>query len=235
MLLPVRGGGLPGFSYLTPSGGVRSLAISRILARYAENLVSHAATLSWLTRLRAGIFRDAGHAGPEPLRRLGNGEALDRAMSDAGTLDRVLIRAIVPALIAIGGMGASTAVIASLQRPAAAAFLVGAVVTAVFAFTVGRAADPASRRVAARARLVETVDVWKDLACLGALNALRSACATAFTDLAAAEDAAGKAQSRARLATDLGVAATTTAVLATARIGSARTRYRSPTPRSSPC
>jgi ABC-type transport system involved in cytochrome bd biosynthesis fused ATPase/permease subunit len=66
-------------------------------------------------------------------------------MSDAGTLDRVLIRAIVPALLAIGGMGASTAVIASLQRPAAAAFLVGAVVTAVFTFMVGRAADPASR------------------------------------------------------------------------------------------
>jgi ABC-type transport system involved in cytochrome bd biosynthesis fused ATPase/permease subunit len=62
VLLPVRGGGLPGFSYLTPSGGVRSLAISRILARYAENLVSHAATLSWLTRLRAGIFRGCGPA-----------------------------------------------------------------------------------------------------------------------------------------------------------------------------
>jgi ABC-type transport system involved in cytochrome bd biosynthesis fused ATPase/permease subunit len=101
--------------YLTPSDGVRSLAISRILARYAENLVSRAATLGRLTRLRAGIFRDAGHAGPEPLRRLGNGEALDRAMSDASTLDRVPIRAIVPALLAIGGMGASTAVIASSQ------------------------------------------------------------------------------------------------------------------------
>jgi ATP-binding cassette subfamily C protein CydC len=210
---------LPGFSYLTPSGGVRSLAISRILARYAENLVSHAATLGWLTRLRAGIFRDAAHAGTEPLRRLGTGEALDRAMSDADTLDRVLIRAIVPVLLAVAGMGASTAVIASLHRPAAAAFLLGAVATAVFAFTVGRAADPASRRGAARARLVETVDAWEELACLGALDALRSAAATAFTDLAAAEDATGKAQSRTRLATDLGAAVTTTAVLATARIG----------------
>jgi hypothetical protein len=36
-------------------------------------------------------------------------------MSDASTLDRVPIRAIVPALLAIGGMGASTAVIASSQ------------------------------------------------------------------------------------------------------------------------
>lgn len=210
---------LPGFSYLTPSGGVRSLAVSRILARYAENLVGHAATLSWLTRLRAGIFRDAAHAGPEPLRRLGTGEALDRAMSDADTLDRVLIRAIVPLLLAVTGMGATTAVIASLHGPAAAPFLVGAVVTAVFAFTVGRVADPASRRGAARAHLVETVDAWEELACLGALDALRSAGATAFTDLAEAEDVAGRAQSRARLATDLGVAATTTAVLATVRIG----------------
>jgi ATP-binding cassette subfamily C protein CydC len=210
---------LPGFSYLTPSGGVRSLAISRVLARYAENLVSHAATLSWLTRLRSGLFRDAAQAGPERLRRLGTGEALDRAMSDADTLDRALIRAVVPVLLAVAGMGAGTAGIAYWHRPAAAAFLVGAVVTTVLAFSVGRAADPAARRGAARARLVETVDAWEELACLGALDALRGAGATALTGLAEAEDTAGKAESRARLATDLSIAATTAAVLAVARHG----------------
>lgn len=43
---------LSGFSYLAPSGGVRSFALARIGGRYAERLVTHAATLRWLTRLR---------------------------------------------------------------------------------------------------------------------------------------------------------------------------------------
>jgi ATP-binding cassette subfamily C protein CydC len=86
---------------------------------------------------------------------------------------------------------------------------------------VGRAPDPATRRGVARARLVETVDAWEELVCLGAIDALRAAGTAAFADLATAEDAANRAQSRARLATDLGVAATTVAVLAAAVLGPA--------------
>jgi ATP-binding cassette subfamily C protein CydC len=42
-------GGLPGFSWVFPSAGVRALAVLRAGGRYGERLVGHDATLpSWL-------------------------------------------------------------------------------------------------------------------------------------------------------------------------------------------
>jgi ATP-binding cassette subfamily C protein CydC len=200
------------FSYLAPSGGVRSLAMSRIAGRYVERLVTHAGTLRWLTRLRVRMFLDAAAAGPDRMRRLSTGEALDRAMSDADTLDRVLIRTVLPVGVAGIGVLAGAGVIGGISVAAAAVFLSGALITATVAVFAGRRPTVAAARGAARAELIASVDAWAEMVSLGAVKQLRAAAADRFGALRKAESVV--ARSRVRLVVDCCVGATTALVLA---------------------
>src|SRR3981081_3964623 len=47
------------FSVFLASGGVRALALSRVLTRYAERVATHRATFTWLARLRVHFFARA--------------------------------------------------------------------------------------------------------------------------------------------------------------------------------
>jgi ATP-binding cassette subfamily C protein CydC len=212
------------FSYLAPSGGVRSFALSRIAGRYVERLVTHAATLRWLTRLRVRMFLDAAAAGPDRMRRLSTGEALDRAMSDADTLDRVLIRTVLPVGVAGIGVLASAAVISAISLPAAAVFLIAALVTATVALFAGRSAGRrttvAATRGAARTELIASVDAWEEMASLGAVSQLRATAADRFAALRQAESVVARARSQARLVVDCCVGATTAVVLAVCLLSS---------------
>jgi ATP-binding cassette subfamily C protein CydC len=212
------------FSYLVPSGGVRALALSRIAGRYAERLVTHAATLRWLTRLRVRMFLDAAAAGPDRMRRLSTGEALDRAMSDADTLDRVLIRTVVPVGVAGIGVLAGAAVIGAISTAAAAVFLVAALATGTVALfadgAAGRRTIVAAARGAARADLIASVDAWDEIVSLGAVNRLRASAADRFGALREAESVVARDRSRARLVVDCCVGVTTAAVLAVCLLSS---------------
>lgn len=207
------------FSYLAPSGAVRSFALVRIAGRYAERLVAHSATLRWLTRLRVWMFLGVGAAGQDRLRDLGTGQALDRVMSDADTLDGFLIRALTPACVAVAGVLAGAKVIDRVSGPAAVAFLIGAVVTATLAVTTGarptrRAGTLAAARGAARAQLTAAVDSWEEMASLDAVGQLREASATALAAVARAQAAMTSSRSRAQTVVDGCVAITTALVLA---------------------
>jgi ATP-binding cassette subfamily C protein CydC len=205
------------FSYLAPSGGVRSLALGRIGGRYAERLVTHAATLRWLTRLRTQMFLDAAAAAPDRLRRLRSGEALDRAMSDADTLDRALIRTVVPVCVAVFAVLAGTAVISAVSMTAAATFLAASVVTTVVALRVDgrrdRQATVASSRGSARSEVIASVDAWGEMVSLGAVPQLRASASAALGLMQQAESDAARTRSHARLLVDYCVGGTVAAVL----------------------
>lgn len=210
------------FSYLAPSGVVRALALTRIGGRYVERLVTHTATLQWSTRLRVRMFLDVAAAGPEKLRRLRTGEALDRAMSDADTLDGILIRTFVPVVVAVAGLAGTAVVIASYSAAAAATLAVGAGLTAAAAVAAGApdaggdSASPAAARGRARAEVIAAVDAWAEMISLGAVDQLRRSAVGELTRLQQRDVAAASRHSRGRSALDLCAGLTTTSVLAVA-------------------
>jgi ATP-binding cassette subfamily C protein CydC len=219
---------LSGFSYLAPSGGVRSFALARIGGRYAERLVTHAATLRWLTRLRVQMFLDAATADPDRLRRQRSGEALDRAMSDADTLDRALIRTVVPICVAVVAVLAGTGVISAVSVTAGATFLAASVVTTIVALSADdrrhRHATVASSRGAARSEVIASVDAWEEMVSLGAVQQLRANSSAALDVMQQTESNATQARSHARLLVDccVGVAVAVAAVLAVCALSEPR-------------
>jgi ATP-binding cassette subfamily C protein CydC len=206
------------FSYLAPSGGVRSFAITRIAGRYAERLVTHSATLRWLTRIRVRMFGSAA-AGEGPLRKLGTGQALDRAMSDADTLDAFLIRAVVPCCVTGVGVIAGAGVISLVSTQAAVAFASGALATTAVALNAGArrrgaSASMAAARGAARAEIIAAADSWEEMVSLGAVDRLRDTSARRLAAFDAAQAANTRSHSRVKFVVDCGAAITAGAVLA---------------------
>lgn len=203
------------FVYLTPSGAVRALAVCRILAHYVERLVTHGATLRWLTRLRVRLFLDVSGAGPERVRRLGSAQTLDRAMADAQTVDRVLIGAVLPAALGALGLLAAAAVIAVFSTPAALTLIVAGALTAVLGWRRGGDAErgTGAERGTARSTTVTAVDAWEEMACLGAAQRAREAAAAGLAGLDRTRAAAAHGRSRARLVADVAAGVGTVAVL----------------------
>ena len=219
------------FSYLSPSGGVRAFALARILARYAERLVSHTATLQWLTRIRLRMFADAAAAPADRMRRLREGEALDRAMNDADTLDQLLIRTVVPLTTSAVVVASTAALIWAMSAAAGAAFLSAAVITGTVAMlTASRAAERHRRgaepactvRGRARAHLVASTDAWAEMFLLGAVPQARAAAACALDSLRDSEAAAARSQSRGRFGVDACAALTLGTVLTACLAGPSR-------------
>jgi ATP-binding cassette, subfamily C, bacterial CydC len=207
------------FSYLAPSGAVRSFALVRIAGRYAERLVMHSATLRWLTRLRVWVFFGVAAVGQDRLRGLGTGQALDRVMSDADTVNGFLTRALTPGCVAVAGVLVAGKVIDLESGPAALAFLIGAAVTATIAATAGsrrvrRAGTLAAARGAARTELTAAVDAREEMVSLGAVSQLREASAAALAAVVRAQAAVTGSRSRAQAVVDSCVAITTAAILA---------------------
>ena len=69
-------GSTTAFSIYAPSGGVRTFALTRILARYSERLSAHAISLEWLIRLRRKLFVDLAALPVAAQRRFASGEIL---------------------------------------------------------------------------------------------------------------------------------------------------------------
>ncbi|MEX0428532.1 ATP-binding cassette domain-containing protein [Nocardioides sp. DS6] len=215
---------LPGFSYLAPSGGVRSFALARIVLRYVASLITHDATLRWLARLRVRLFRDAADAGAERLRRLGSAEILDRALADSDTVDRVLLAAVVPAALAAVALPAAAAVTATVSGTAAVVLVVIGLGTLVATVAVGRHSASlglAATRGRAQAAVVGAVDAWEELAGLGAVETVRSSAVESLTGLTRAEELTDRATGRAATIADLGAGIAALGVLAACVAGGA--------------
>jgi len=81
----------------TPGAAIRLAALTRTVARYAERLATHAATLKLLTSLRMDVFSRLIRQPSFWLERLQRGDALNRLTADIDTLDHVYLGVFQPA------------------------------------------------------------------------------------------------------------------------------------------
>ena len=82
-------------------GVVRALGLSRVLLRYAERMVTHAATFRALTALRIWLFGGLAGRSAGGLGMVRAGDALSRMVGDVEALDGLYLRIAVPAAAAL--------------------------------------------------------------------------------------------------------------------------------------
>lgn len=101
-LQPVTGGQIAGLAaVLLLPGVVRGLGVARVVLRYFERLLTHAATFRVLTALRVWLFHGLAVRSSGGLGFLRSGDALGRLVSDVETLDGLYLRIVVPGVAAI--------------------------------------------------------------------------------------------------------------------------------------
>lgn len=187
-LAGIAGAGLM-FDFFRPSAGIRFLALARTGGRYGERLVTHDATLRFLTALRVDLLRGIARRGGNAGRR--GAEMLQRLTGDIDALDNLYLRIALP-LIVLGLVGgvliASLALFGvALALPAAVVLATGLAV-AIGAGLVSRT-DARRRALALEALRIRTVDlvrVQAELAVAGSLGAQRRAVIRAADAAAAA-------------------------------------------------
>ena len=134
---------------------VRALGISRGVFRYFERLLTHDAALTGVARLRTNMYAGLASAPSTLSGRLRRGDLLARIGDDAEDMANDVIRAVVPALVALVMAVAILATIAPFSPIAALTMLVGlAFATIIAPFFAFKAALVAERElVEARSRL----------------------------------------------------------------------------------
>ncbi len=80
---------------------LRSLGVGRVALRYAERMVTHAATFRALTALRLWLFRALARRSAGGLGMVRAGDALSRLVGDVEALDGLYLRIAVPGLAAV--------------------------------------------------------------------------------------------------------------------------------------
>ena len=80
---------------------LRGLGLGRILLRYVDRVLSHAATFRALAQLRVWFFRGLARSGLGGLGALRSGDALARLVDDIQALDGLYIRIAVPGLAVV--------------------------------------------------------------------------------------------------------------------------------------
>jgi ATP-binding cassette subfamily C protein CydC len=164
------------FSYIAPSGGVRSFALLRIGASYGQRLVQHAAVLRVLGKIRLEFFSDAARVTSRRVRPLRDGTVLDQALNDTETESMSLITVVSPLTVFVVTGAASVLVAASVSLPAGAVLAAAAIASILLSWNAAHRkerdeADEAGR-AAARAELVTAIDAWPELVSLGAVDRL---------------------------------------------------------------
>ena len=189
-LAGVAGVGLS-FNFFLPSAVIRFLAIARTASRYAERLVTHDASLRFLSVLRVDLFRGLSKLEPPRLARWRGAEMQQRLTSDVDALDSLYLRLILP--LAVLALVATALMLALLQiepggAAALAVLLSGGLVTAlaVGAWTRKDARRLAAAQEALRVRSVDLVRAQIDLAVAGRLTAQRHSALTAARRMAQA-------------------------------------------------
>jgi ATP-binding cassette, subfamily C, bacterial CydC len=212
-------GSATAFSVYAPSGGVRTFALTRILARYGERLSAHAISLEWLIRLRGKLFVDLAALPVAAQRRFASGEVLDRAMADGDAVVEALPGAVLPLAANAVTVAVSTTVLAAINPFAATLLAAGtAVIVATEAHASRRqrrlAADVARSRGAARAQLIAATAAANELVSLGAIAEVRTTVAGLIASAAVKRTAADRFDRCAAAAISVAEAMTILGVMA---------------------
>lgn len=164
------------FSYLTPSGGVRAFALTRIAANYGARIVLHRVALARLTGIRVGLFSAAVDSPVRSLRAMRDGEALDRTMRDAELESEAVIRWQAPVCtLIVCGVGVTVVLVVISPVTALALAASGLTMAAIAMVRDGRSREPDAARERARLRgeLVTAIEAWPEMRSLGATGQLR--------------------------------------------------------------
>jgi ATP-binding cassette subfamily C protein CydC len=129
---------------------LRPLVVLRPAARWAERMVSHAATFRALADLRIWFFRRLAERMPAGVGGRSSGDLLGRLVADVEALDGLYLRAILPAIAALAAVLAVAVALGA--EPALAA---AACVPLVTALLLPLALAPAATRGATDAALAQ--------------------------------------------------------------------------------
>lgn len=194
-----------------PGAGIRTFALVRTVARYAERVYNHDTVLRLLADLRATVFARLTRLDPAAFGRVRSADVLTRLTADIDALDNLYLRALVPPVVALAAIAAVGALLAVLA-PATALPVVGLLLVAgVLALRAARRAGAgpggrvAVREEALRQRVLDMAQGLGELSAFGGLEGHR-----ARTRAVAARLLADQARLARRAA--LGEAATTAGV-----------------------
>ncbi|MFY3161567.1 thiol reductant ABC exporter subunit CydC [Achromobacter xylosoxidans] len=162
------------FNLFAPSALVRGLSFLRIVSRYADRVVGHAATLRLLADLRAAVFAALIRLTPRQLARYRSGDLVARMTGDVDALDTVFLFVLAPLATAILA-GAALSAVLGYWVPAAAlvfalALLTVCVLVPLWLLRAARAPGAAAQESAAglRAATLDAVDGHADMVALHA-------------------------------------------------------------------
>jgi ATP-binding cassette subfamily C protein CydCD len=156
---------------------VRAFGIARGVLRYAERLVAHDAAFRLLTAVRVAVYREVEPVGPAGLADRRRGDMVRRLVGDVDAVQDLLLRAILPLIVAAALSGGVTVLVAAVL-PAAGIVLAAATVavlaiTPVLVRATGRTAEraiaPTHGRLATE--VSESVVSAPDLVVYGAAGA----------------------------------------------------------------
>lgn len=162
------------FNLFAPSALVRGLSFLRIVARYADRVVGHSATLRLLADLRATVFAALIRLTPRQLARYRDGDLVARMTGDVDALDTVFLFVLAPLATAILAGAVLTAVLGMWVPAAALAFalalLVACVLVPLWLLRAARKPGTAAQESAAglRAATLDAVDGHADMVALHA-------------------------------------------------------------------
>lgn len=119
----------PPFLYLTVAAtSVRLFGVSRALARYLSRLASHKVALTGMDRLRGNLYDRLSAAPANALSTLRRGDLMTRAGADVDEVGNVVVKTLLPALVALV-VGVGTVAVITAISPAAGAILALGLVT----------------------------------------------------------------------------------------------------------
>ncbi|MFD8879563.1 thiol reductant ABC exporter subunit CydC [Corynebacterium xerosis] len=205
---------------------VRALGISRAVFRYVDRVVSHDLALRCAARTRVSAYRVLADDPSSRVLRLGRGALLTRLGDDVDLVSDVVVRALVPAGVAVTTSAAAIGFTALLSPAAAAVLAIGLIIAGTCApWAAARAARiAAAERAAAMEDHVSAVDrVLVDSPALRVRGEIDGALADAdraARRLAHAEESAAPADAAGNAISVLSSALTVIAVLVVAGMAS---------------
>lgn len=162
------------FNLFAPSALVRGLSFLRIVSRYADRVVGHAATLRLLADLRAMVFAALIRLTPRQLSRYRSGDLVARMTNDVDALDTVFLFVLAPLATAVLAGAVLTAVLGQWVPAAALIFalalLIACVVVPLWLLRAARKPGVAAQESAAglRAATLDAVEGHADMVALHA-------------------------------------------------------------------
>ncbi|MFC3572360.1 ATP-binding cassette domain-containing protein [Streptomyces yaanensis] len=206
------------WSWMYPSGAVRTLALTRTGLRYVERLANHRTMLASQVALRARLARGAAHLTPHKLRGQRDGTLLTRLTVDVETVAGLPANAIAPLVAAVTTACLVEALLLwAMPLMGAAELVVWAAGLACARQAHRRArthlAAAAEARAALRTVLLGSRAAFNELRCLDALPQARRTATNATAAVERAEWAAARAERDGRLSLRLAAAVGQAAVL----------------------